>query len=237
MSFPYLVSGIKPLTDTILQIILSPVEHSFEYQAGQYVHLELSDHQSMPFSIASAPLGSRELEFHIRHTLDNPFTTQLMKDITAHQLIQVQGPEGQCTYPTLNPKKPLLLLAGGTGFAPIKALIEQALANHFSSQIHLYWAARSPSELYCRELADRWAGHTEFFQFTPIISTPHRHWTGLVGLVPEQLKTDFETLADYQVVAAGPPDFVLETYRTCIALHLPAECFYSDLFSFIEKPI
>lgn len=237
MSILCQVSGVKPLTDTILQVFLKPDQGTpIHYEAGQYVYLELSNQQSLPFSIANAPLCNTDLEFHIRHTRDNPYTEQLLKDIAAGLPLRLHGPEGNCTYRSRDPQRPCLFLAGGTGFAPIKAMIEQALADHIDQPIHLYWVARTPSELYCLELAEHWAKHVDQFYFTPIISTAHPTWSGRIGLLPEHLNQDFKDLSSIQVFAAGPNDLVLAAFQVCQQLGLPREHFLSDLFAFLPKP-
>lgn len=231
------VSGVIPLTASILKIFLTPESSSaIPYEAGQYVVLELSDQQSLPFSIANSPLCGASLEFHIRHTKDNPFTERLLQDIAEQRSVRVHEPQGTCTYRSRDPAKPCLLLAGGTGFAPIKAIIEEALTHHVSQALHLYWAARSVSELYCLELATHWSQHVEQFRFTPIISNPAPNWSGLTGLLPRQIQQDYADLSGYQVFAAGPSDFVLSSYAACLQLQLPKENFHSDLFSFMAKP-
>ena len=231
------VSGVKPLTDTILQIFLTLSDRlPFPYAAGQYVKLTLSDHQTLPFSIANAPLGNSELEFHIRHTPDNSYTQQLLRDIQSHSTLHISEAEGLCTFEARDTKRKCLFLAGGTGFAPIKAIIEQALTLNLASSMDLYWAARTPSELYHFDLATHWSKHVKDFHFTPIISTSSPNWAGKTGSLPKILLDDFTDLSSHQVFAAGPPELVMTAFQICQQLLLPREHFHSDLFAFLPKP-
>ena len=226
----YRINLIKPLTDTVLQLLLQPSsDQRLNYTAGQYLEIHLAGGEHCPFSIANAPLGANQIELHIRHTHDNPFTVKLFDEIKQHGEITISGPFGQCTYHNPN-KRPTLLLAGGTGFAPIKAIIEHALADGEPSPMHLYWGAKNVSDLYLDDLTEHWHRLVEHFTYTPVLSAAEHpeQWHGQHGFIQQVIANDYQDLRDCQVYAAGPPDMIQATYNTCLQLGLDKNYFYSD---------
>lgn len=227
----YRVNLIKPLTDTVLQLLLQPSnDERLNYTAGQYIEIQLSDGDHCPFSIANAPLGAHQIELHVRHTSDNPFTVKLFDEIKQHGEINITGPFGQCTYH--NPKNhPTILLAGGTGFAPIKAIIEHALAEGEHSPMHLYWGAKNVSDLYLDSLTEHWHRLVEHFTYTPVLSAAEhpQQWHGQHGFIQDILAQDYTDLSAHQIYAAGPPDMVFAAHKICLQLGLDKQRFYSDM--------
>lgn len=222
------IEHIEPLTDQIIRLLLRPIEAGrLHYLAGQYVKVITADGQQTPFSIASAPLGGSQIELHIRHTKDNAYSNALLKDIQKTGQLTITGPFGHCVYHQKS-RCPTILLAGGTGFAPLKAIIEQALAEGDNSPKHLYWGARTASDLYLDELAQHWAKTVANFRYTAVLSEPSDHWQGKVGLVHEAVVHDHTDLTDYQVYAAGPPDMVFVALQAFKQLGLAKDRIYSD---------
>lgn len=221
---------IKPLTDTIILLLLQPVDNKrFDYTAGQYIKIVTADGRQMPFSIANAPLGARQIELHIRHTEANAYSNYLLNEIKRTGLLTITGPFGHCIYQQKS-TRPCILMAGGTGFAPMKAIIEQALANGDNHPKHLYWGVKTVSDLYLDELPQQWAKAVPDFQYTPVLSTTNnRLWQGRTGLVHEIIAQDHPSLANYQVYAAGAPDMVFAALKTFQALGLKKGLMYSDV--------
>lgn len=227
------VITIKPLTDKILQVMLE-LAAPLDYASGQYLEIITRDEQHMPFSIANAPLGSRQLELHIRHTPDNSYSTQLVAEIKQYGEIQLAAPLGVCTYQILKPQLPIIFMAGGSGFAPIKAIIEQIFTLGPLVAMHLYWGVKTVGDLYLDELAQGWAKHVPLFQYTPVLSQDQPLWLGRKGLVFHAILQDYVDLSGYQVLAAGPFDMVLTARTHLLAQGLLAENMYSDAFSFVS---
>lgn len=225
------VVAIKPLTDKILQILLQ-LDELLHYVAGQYLEIITRDGQHMPFSIANAPLGVCQLELHIRHTPDNVYTNNLLAEIKQYGTIQIAAPMGNCTYQSLKSQLPVILLAGGSGFAPIKAIIEQLFTQGTAITMHLYWGAKTASDLYLDEIPQTWAKHVASFQYTPVLSQPQSSWSGRKGLVHQAILKDYVDLTAYQVLAAGPFDMVFTARAAFLARGLVMENMYSDAFSF-----
>lgn len=223
------VDLIHPLTDTVVQILMTPLKVRFNYLAGQYVEIITENGDHMPFSIANAPLGGHQLELHIRHTRENAYSHNLLAEIKRTGKLFIKGPFGHCTYQRLS-SRTTLLLAAGTGFAPIKAIIEQALMQEDTSPMYLYWNARNASDLYLDEVPQHWAKSIHNFGYTPVLpkSCDNEHWQGQTGLVYEIIAAEHPNLSNYQVYAAGPPQLIQLAWQKFQTLGLKKEFIYSD---------
>ncbi len=222
------VSSVHPLTDSILQLSLCP-EEFIQYRAGQYLHI-ISDGETYPYSIANAPLGSHKLELHIRHTRDNPYNHRMLKEIKDKGQITIEMPFGQCEVSRLSPDKPIIFMAGGTGFAPVKAIIEQLLADCDTRSIFLFWGARCGSDLYMEEMVLHWQRAVEHFHYYGCIDDKKSN--ALSNLVLKQLG---DTLSMAQVVACGPFDMVYQARDAFVDRGLQAQSMFSDAFSFEDN--
>lgn len=221
---------INPITDKVIQVLMRPLEGKrLNYLAGQYIEIVTPNGEQTPFSIANAPLGGQQLELHIRHTPENIFSHYLLNEIKKSGQIMINGPFGHCNYHQ-HPKLTTLLLAGGTGFAPIKAIIEQALAQGEVGNMHLYWGARSASDLYLDALPRYWEKTIANFRYTPVLSERALtgNWQGKVCLPYEAIAKDYPNLSCHQLYAAGPPDLVSSAWRVLQPLGLKKEHTYSD---------
>lgn len=219
----YDVEHVIPLTDKVLRIFLTPSgNEDLNYQAGQYVELGFDQHQARPFSIANAPLGGRQLEFHIRHGKDDPFTDSLLEKIRSNHRVFVYGPHGHCTYDAT--QQPLLFLAAGTGFAPMKALIESILAQGNAPEMHLIWGANKASDFYLDDIPKQWAAHLDDFHYLPVIKN-------IDGPVYDCVSKQIKNVSPYQTYCAGPFDFVQACFDALTKLGLPRDAFHSDLLS------
>lgn len=219
------VDSITPLTDSILQITLIP-EQFIDYSAGQYLQILFAD-ESFSYSIANAPLGSKKYELHIRHTPDNPFTKILLAEIKQSGKVNLNLPLGNCHLRRLDVQKPILFIAGGTGFAPIKAMIEQLLTDGDGRPFELFWGARSQSDLYMDDLASHWQKHAAKFQYFSLISNTREK--NLASLVLDRHPHD---LNDWQIVIGGPFDMVYSTRDTLVTQGIFRENIFSDAFDF-----
>ena len=157
------VVKIAPLTDSIMQLILVPDEY-IDYQAGQYLHILLGN-EALSYSIANAPLGSHHYELHIRHSRDNPYNHSLFAHIKEYGTVSLRLPFGACSIDQLDKQRPIIFIAGGTGFAPVNAMIEQLLASDDPRPFELFWGARSLSDLYLDEKVGNWQAHVSRFKY------------------------------------------------------------------------
>lgn len=204
------------------------VPTTFHYRAGQYIYLTLANGDERPYSIANAPHDNL-LEFHIHyHSTDNAFTHELFKELLDTKAIQFRGPAGQCIYPSPAPEQ-WILLAGGTGLAPCKAFIEEAIQHEHTKPVHLYWGARSAEHLYLDTLLKKWEREHSWFKYTPILFTnpelagAYRH-----GMVHEAVLQDHPALNSLQVFASGPAPMVFAAQKALLAASLPPGHFSSD---------
>jgi CDP-4-dehydro-6-deoxyglucose reductase len=219
------IDTITPLTDSILQLILAP-EHYVDYAAGQYLQI-VSEKDALSYSIANAPLGSHKYELHIRHTRDNPHYQPLLEEIKQKGSITIQLPLGNCHVNRLHPQKPIIFIAGGTGFAPIKAMIEQLLTKDEPRDFELFWGARSQSDLYMNEKAINWQKHVRGFSyFTQLSDSSKKTLASMV------LAHHAHDLNDWQIVISGPFDMAYSTRDQLIAHGALTDNLFSDAFDF-----
>jgi len=223
----------RPLTDRVLQVFLQlPVP--LHYLAGQYLEVITQTEKVIPLSIANAPLGSSQLELHIGHTPQNSLVNELLKVLQEKRVLTVRAPFGNCTYLSLKPDLPVILLAGGSGFAPIKAIIEQLLALGEPPAIHLYWGAKTLGDLYLDELPKSWAVHVENFRYTSVLSQEiSKTWSDRRGTPVDAVLEDYPDLSGYQVLAAGPFDMVFAAKERFLKQSLNPQHIFSDAFTFI----
>lgn len=223
------VVRVTPLTDKIIALQLLP-ENYIDYQAGQYLQI-FSEGQWLSYSIANAPLGAHNYELHIRHDPQNTSNQALFREIKQQGNVRIRLPFGDCHLDKLDADRPILFIAGGTGFAPVHAMIEQLLATGDRRPFVLYWGARSQSDLYLEEKALQWQAHVSHFRYVPLVSATDSGET-LATLVLKQHKKD---LFDYQVVIGGPFDMVYATRDALVAAGVLNSRLYSDAFAFEEK--
>jgi len=219
---------ITPLTNRILQLHLAPKNY-IEYQAGQYLEVLLDD-TSAYYSIANAPLGSHEYELHIRHSPNNPLEEHLLNEIKRKGNLTIRAPFGTCDWDHLDPKKPILFIAGGTGFAPVKAMIEQLLASGTTRPFALIWGARTQSDLYLDEKVKQWQNHVQQFQYQSLISSQNTQTLASLALSNHALD-----LPNWQIVISGPFDMVYSTRDEFVNHGIGSENLYSDAFQFEGK--
>lgn len=233
----YTVQLHEKLSEHIHRFILQPPANAhIAYRAGQYVEILQRDKSPLPFSITNAPLhDDHSIELHIRHLPQHAETGDLITEIDATKMLKIRGPFGNCTLRN-DPPYPAILLAGGTGFAPFKALIEQALADGLSQPLYLYWGARTFHDLYLHELVSRWAKHVPQFHYVPVLSEalPTDHWLGRTGLVHSAVLKDFANLTRFHVYASGPPEMIYAALRSFQEHGMQKQFLYSDLLDFVS---
>ncbi|MFA5959602.1 MAG: NAD(P)H-flavin reductase [Tatlockia sp.] len=219
------IERIAPLTDRILQLTLAP-EHYIDYQAGQYLDILLGRY-AFSYSIANAPLGAHKYELHLRHSPENPANQQLLAEIKKRGKLTIQLPLGDCHLNQLDRLKPIVFIAGGTGFAPIHAMIEQLLANGDPRPFELFWGARSQSDLYLNEKVLQWQVHVAHFRYVSLLSTHSKE-----TLASRVLAQHANDLKKWQFVIGGPFDMVFAIRDALIANGVEQGQLFSDAFSF-----
>lgn len=215
-----------------LQLTL-PKNHSFKYLPGQYIDILLRGSRRRSFSIANVAGQGSVITLHIRRVPGGEFTNHVFTDLKERDLLRFQGPFGTF-FLREDSTGPMVFMAGGTGFAPIKAIIEHALASNVSRPMHLFWGVRARRDLYMRELAESWALARDQFQFTPVLSEPlaKDQWRGKTGWVHEAVIGTYPDLSEFEVYASGPPPMIEAAKAAFFPCGLSSECFYFDSFEF-----
>jgi CDP-4-dehydro-6-deoxyglucose reductase len=229
---PCRVEAIRLIGDiAIVHLRLSPY-HPMDFLAGQYINLILQDGRRRSFSLANAPKEKNLLELHIRLFADGYLSSYLRNTLKIGDVLRIEGPYGDFYWRPAT-ERPSLLLAGGTGFAPIKSLIEQAAEQSPMRPIKLYWGAQTREGLYLHTLVQQWAGQWSSFSYVPVLAQPLAEdaWSGCEGLVHEKVLQDYPCLAGYQVYACGAPAMVQAARDKLIRqAQLAPEHFFSDIF-------
>jgi CDP-4-dehydro-6-deoxyglucose reductase len=203
---------------------------------GQYLDVLLADGKRRAFSIANAPHEDDAIELHVRHVAGGGFTSSVFSEMQPGALLRVEGPLGTFV-PREDSERPMLLMAGGTGFAPIKALIEHFLHLGTRRPMTLYWGARAPADLYLRDLPEQWAREVAGFRFVPVLSDPAQGAAFRNGFVHEVLLEDHPDLSGFDVYMSGPPTMIDAGRRAFADADLPEERLYYDSFDYAPEVI
>lgn len=230
---PTRVTTMQKVSDDVMVLQLQlPANDTFHYRAGQYIEFLLRDGARRSYSMANAPQGS-SVELHIRHMPGGKFTDHVFGAMKEKEILRVEGPHGSF-YLREDSEKPLILLASGTGFAPIKALLEHMLAQGITRKASLYWGGRRPADLYMDAWVREFQSRMPTLDYVPVVSDalPSDQWTGRTGFVHQAVLADFADLSTYQVYACGAPIVVESAKRDFVAqAALPDEEFFADAFT------
>lgn len=231
-----IISLDKAAADVMVMRLQLPAGDAFQFKAGQYIDFLLAAGQRRSFSMANAPQQSNVLELHIRLVPGGNFTDQVFNRLKPRDILRLEGPLGSFALNEAEgaSAKPIIFLAGGTGFAPIKSIVEDMIARNIRRPATLYWGARDPAGLYMHELAKKWAAELDWFQYVPVISdNPLEGWQGRRGLVHHAVMEDFPDLASHEVYACGAPAMV-DAARLDFATKcgLAEDAFFADAFTF-----
>lgn len=213
-----------------------PASERLQFMAGQYVEFLLKDGGRRAFSLANAPDDDTLLEIHARLIPGGKFTEYVFHEMPEKAILRIEGPLGSF-FLREESDKPIIFVAGGTGFAPIKGIIEHAFHQGIKRDIVLYWGALSKRDLYLPQLPDLWAAEHANFKFIPVLSAPlaEDHWQGRTGLVHQAVLEDGLSLKAAQVYCCGAPAMVEAAHRDFVANGLPEDEFFSDAFSYAPK--
>lgn len=234
---PVRVAALEKLSHDVIQLRLQlPATEQFRYHAGQYVEFILRDGARRAYSMATAPHLQETapgLELHIRHMAGGKFTEHVFAGMKEKDILRIEGPFGSF-HLREDSDKPIILLASGTGFAPIKALLQHMRQQGLSRPTTLYWGGRRPQDLYLDAWVREQAAAMPLLRYVPVVSDalPEDAWTGRSGYVHQAVLDDFADLSAHQVYACGAPivvDSARASYTTLGGL--PADEFYADAFT------
>jgi CDP-4-dehydro-6-deoxyglucose reductase len=219
--------------DVIRMLLQMPANDVFAYHAGQYIEFLLRDGLRRSYSMANAPhLIGLGLELHIRHMPGGKFTDLVFGSMKERDILRIEGPYGSF-YLRQEESKPMVLLASGTGFAPIKALIEEMQFKGVTRPATLYWGGRRPSDLYMEDWVKAKLTEMPNLRYVPVVSDalPEDNWTGRTGFVHQAVLQDVPDLSGHQVYACGAPIVVESAQRDYVRAGLPVDEFYADAFT------
>lgn len=222
------------LAPDVMQLWLRlPAAEKLAFRAGQYLDVLVDGGKRRSFSIASPPHDAGRLELHVRRSPGGGWTQALFEAMPVGTLLRIEAPIGQFVYE--RSARPLLLVAGGTGFAPLKAMIEQIYASGpHTRPVHLYWGARHRAGLYLHELVEGWIDARPGLRYTPVLSEPlpEDDWRGRTGWVHEALAADYPDLSGFDVYMSGPPAMVRAARERFAQQGLPDGQLCFDAFEF-----
>ena len=221
--------------DVIVLSLKLPSNERLQFMAGQYIEFLLKDGKRRAFSLANAPHVDNQLELHLRLIPGGVFTEYVFKEMPEKAILRIEGPFGSFYYRD-NSDKPMIMVAGGTGFAPIKGIIEHMIHNNIKREVILYWGAKAREDLYMPELPEAWAREYPNIKFIPVLSDalPEDNWQGRTGLVHQAVLDDFADLSAYEVYCCGAPAMVEVAHTSFQQAGLPEDAFYSDAFNYAK---
>jgi len=226
-TIPCKVASIDLMTDDIVTIKFRlPPTAKFDYLPGQYVDLSFKGIKRS-YSIANAKQVSDGVELHIRKVPNGKMSELLFNGLKENQLMRIEGPKG--TFFVRANNKPLILLATGTGIAPIKAIVEQLVKDNDKREIHIYWGMQYTCELYCKELPAL-AAQYQHIHFNPVLSKELDEQSRK-GYVQNAVCLDFDSLVDFEVYACGSLSMINDAKAVFLNKKLPLDAFHSDAFT------
>ncbi len=198
------VVKMEKLTYDVMRVLLKlPEGQQIAFKAGQYINIILDDGQRRAFSFANPPHEAEFVELQIRLMKGGLFTTHVFEKMKEGDEIRFEGPIGD--FSLRESQRPIVFVAGATGFAPVKSMVEDAFERGLKREIYLYWGVKQLRDLYLPELPQQWARDHANFHFIPVLSeaAPEDAWSGRTGLVHEAILEDFPELKGHEIYACG----------------------------------
>ncbi len=208
-----------------------PRDKRLPFLAGQYIDFLLRGGQRRSFSLANAPHDDELLELHIRHLPGGVFSGYVFNEMREGALLRFEGPLGNF-FLREDSDRPMILMGGGTGFGPIKGIVEHALYIGVERPMHIYWGARARPDLYLDHLPREWAAQHPQITYTPVLSEPAESdgWTGATGFVHQQVVKDHPELSGFDIYMSGPPPMINAARTAFTDAGLPPDRLYYDSF-------
>jgi NAD(P)H-flavin reductase/quinol-cytochrome oxidoreductase complex cytochrome b subunit len=226
------VVKLEKLSHDVMQVLLTvDGDETPRFYAGQYINILLPDGDKRSFSFATAPHRRELVELQIRRIPGGKYTTHVFEAMKVGDVVRFEGPLGSF-FLREDSAKPIIFVAGATGFAPVKSMVEHAFHVGSKRRMYLYWGVRSLRDLYLPDLPRQWEREHDNFRFVPVLSAPRPEdrWEGRVGLVHEAILADFPDLASHQVYACGSAGMVQAAHPAFMARGLSEHDCFSDAF-------
>jgi CDP-4-dehydro-6-deoxyglucose reductase, E3 len=224
----------EQLNHDVMRLYLKlPENQRLQFFAGQYLDFILQDGRKRAFSIANAPHDDALIELHVRHVPGGLFTDHVFHGLAEKTILRIQAPLGTFILHE-DSERPMLFIGGGTGFAPLKGMIEHAMHRGIRRPMHLYWGVRARRDLYLPGLPELWARDWPAFSYTPVLSEPDADWTGRAGFVHEAVAADYPDLRGFDIYMSGPPAMVEAGRIACEACGATMDHMFSDAFTYAK---
>lgn len=231
---PCRVAKMELLAPDVMRLFLKlPAAERLNFSAGQYIDFILADGERRSFSIANAPHDDALVELHVRRVPGGAFAERVFTQLKEKDILRLEGPFGSFRLHEES-QRPMIFMAGGTGLAPIKSIVEFAFAQGLGRDMRLYWGARTKVDLYLNDMVSGWVAQQRNFSYVPVLSEPSHadQWHGRQGFVHNIIAEDIADLSDYDIYASGPPLMVKAGRDAFIAKGLPLEQYFYDSFEF-----
>lgn len=233
LKMPTRVASLKKVSDDVMIIELQlPASTEFKYHSGQYIEFALTGGFKRAYSIANASHNGPLLELHIRHMPGGRFTDHVFARMQNKEILRMEGPFGSF-YLREESQKPIVLLASGTGFAPIKAILETMQHQSINRPVTLFWGGRRPADLYMNDWVETQKTLMPQLRYIPVISNALEQdaWSGATGFVHQAVMQEFPDLSGHEVYACGAPIVVESAQKDFVELcGLHEENFFADSF-------
>jgi CDP-4-dehydro-6-deoxyglucose reductase, E3 len=233
-TLPARVAKLERAAHDVMAVSLKlPENQRLAFLAGQYVDIMLKENQSRSFSLANAPHDDALLELHVRHVPGGVFTDHVFNKMKEKDLVRLRGPLGTF-FLREESQRPIILIAGGTGFAPIKAIVEHAAAAGIRRPMDFFWGVRARRDLYRHDLVESWVRSNTLRRYTPVLSEPQAtdDWRGRTGFVHNEVLADYTDLSGHEVYASGPPAMIEAIKHYFFDRGLTTDRLFYDSFEF-----
>ena len=239
--FPARVIEKEQLAPNVVRLRLKlALTQRLQFLAGQYVDALLAGGKRRAFSIASSPTFDEEIELHIRHVEGGDFTGWVFEELQERDILRFEGPLGTFFVRNDEPQRPIIMMGGGTGFAPLKSMVEDLLEHRDKRAIDFYWGANSTDELYLNDLPKQWAEDHDHITYRSAVSGPDHEAEEdyFSGLVHEAVLDDHSDLSGYDVYMSGPPAMIEAARNAFLSHGLPEDRLFYDSFEFgLDVPV
>jgi CDP-4-dehydro-6-deoxyglucose reductase, E3 len=229
---PARVESMEKFTPEVMCIRLKlPQAARLQFLAGQYIDILQPGGKRRAFSIASAPSEAEFIELHIKHIDGGGFTGHVFDDMEVKEILRMEGPLGTF-FIRRSSNRPMIMVGGGTGFAPLKSMIEELIESGDDRPLELFWGVNTEADLYARDLIERWAETLPHFRFIPVLVDPEEDWSGERGFVHEAVVRHHPDLSPFEVYMSGPPAMIHAARHDFIDAGVPEDRLFYDSFDF-----
>jgi NAD(P)H-flavin reductase/ferredoxin len=220
----------RPTDDVAVLQLRFPASIRAKFKAGQYLRVRMPDGDERSFSMANAPQESDGVQLHIRHVPGGVFSEKVLASLQLNDRLEIEVPFGDFHIREEDQAR-YVFLATGTGFAPLRSMIDDMIRRRLSRKVRFYWGGHSEADLYLADVCKKWAERHPWFSFVPVLSAPDANWTGRSGLVHAAVLADIPDLSGWDVYACGNPMMIQaarDEFRS--RGNLPEDRFFADAF-------